>query len=171
MRGRDVDKRLFTARTLGLDTSSRSKGHTGVSGVEARVIPAVTGVNYPATYREYFTALTVNLALTSDLLVRVNLRSVSVRARCAAAFSRPAFQIYWYLNRYASHERALVIDFFPLSPKFLFGSTVSTTVSPGFFWEREAAVGELTPLEDGPRAVDPRYLTTHSNSRVYGQFG
>lgn len=89
MRGRDVDKRLFTARTLGLDTLALRD--TPVSGVEARVIPAVTGVNYPATYREYFTALTVNLALTSDLLVRVNLRSVSVRARCAAAFSRPAF--------------------------------------------------------------------------------
>lgn len=64
---------------------------TGV-GVEARVIPAVTGVNYPATYREYFTALTVNLALTSDLLVRVNLRAVSVRARCAPLFRGPPFR-------------------------------------------------------------------------------
>lgn len=88
MRGRDVDKTLFTAPMLGLGTPPRD---TTVR-VEARVIPAVTGVNYPATYREYFTALTVNLALTSDLLVRVNLRAVSVRARCAPLFRGPPFR-------------------------------------------------------------------------------
>lgn len=87
MRGRDVDKRLFTARTLGLDTP-RFKGHTGVQSRSARYSRGywrkLSG-NLPGIFHGVDGKPCVNVRLACPREFTIGVRPCTMRGRFFAA--------------------------------------------------------------------------------------